>query len=244
MRIKRKTLIEVGVFVTLALGATFFAIFLIGRERGLFGRTYTLIAPFEEVSGLREGAQVQLAGLNVGYVEGVRFAKKMKGLDVILKISIDFKSYIRQDSQASIQTQGLLGDKFILISRGSLAQPELKDGEILKTEGIGGLGAIAEKGKKMMDEIAVAAEKFREALEKIPLDPKNRKAIQNILQDLGVIIADIREGKGTIGALLRDPALYHDVRALMGRANRSKLLKNLIRTTIAEQEKATQKPLE
>ncbi|MBI4125834.1 MAG: MCE family protein, partial [Deltaproteobacteria bacterium] len=213
-------------------------------ERSLFGRTYTLVAPFEEVSGLRQGAQVQLSGLNAGYVDGVRFSQKTKGLDVVLKISTDFKNYIRQDSQASIQTQGLLGDKFILITRGSSSQPVLDDGDILKTEGLGGLGAIAEKGKKMMDEIASAAEKFREALEKVPLDPENRKAIQNILKDMEVIVADMREGKGTIGALLRDPALYHDARALMGRANRSKLLKNLIRASIAEQEKATQKPLE
>lgn len=243
MRIKRKTLIEVGVFVTAALGAAFLAIFLIGRERGLFGKTYTLVAPFEDVSGLRQGAQVQLSGLNVGYVDGVRFSQKIKGLDVILKISTDYKDYIRQDSLASIQTQGLLGDKFILIARGSPSQPALSEGDILATEGIGGLGAIAEKGKKMMDEIAAAAEKFREVLEKVPLDPKNRQAIQNILTNLEAIIADVHEGKGTIGALLRDPALYHDLRALLGHANRSKLLKNLIRASIAEQEEATQKPL-
>lgn len=244
MRIKRKTLIEVGVFVTVAVGATFFAIFLIGRERGLFGRTYTLIAPFEDVSGLREGARAQLSGLNVGYVDGVRFSQKTKGLDVILKITTDFKNYIRQDSLASIQTQGLLGDKYILISRGSPSLPALSDGSVLQTEGLGGLGAMAEKGKKMMEEITTAAEKFREALEKVPLDPKNRQAIQHILQDMEAIVADVREGKGTIGALLRDPGLYHDVRSLLGRANRSKLLKNLIRATIAEQERETGRPLE
>lgn len=244
MKIRSKTLIEVGVFVAVALGATFFAIFLVGRERGLFGRAYTLLASFDDVSGLREGAQVQVAGLNAGYVDGVRFAQTTKGLDVVLKISTHFKDFIRSDSVASIETQGLLGDKFILISRGSPASPPLADGDFLRTEGIGGLSAIADKGKKMMDEMALAARRFREALEKIPLDEANRQAIKSILADLSEIMAGLKEGEGTIGALLRDPALYHDLRALMGRANRSKLLKNLIRATITEQEKATQQPVQ
>lgn len=252
MRIKRKTLIQVGLFVAAGLAATFFAILLIGRERSLFGKTYILIAPFKDVSGLRNGAQVQLAGLNVGYVDGVRFSKgpKQVGLDVILRISFDFKEFIRKDSVASIQTQGLLGDKFILITRGSSTQPALADGDPLGTEGVGGISAIADKGKQMMDEITLTAKRFREVLDKFPADEADKESMKNTVAnleqssaDLSAILAGLNKGEGTFGALLKDPALYHDLRALLGRANRSKLLKNLIRATIAEQEKETQQPV-
>lgn len=252
MRLRRKTLIEVGIFVTLALAATFLAVFMIGRGRGIVGKTYTLRVAFDDVSGLRQGAQVQLAGLNVGYVDGVRFSgdSKSRGLDVILKISVGFKEFIRQDSTASIQTQGLLGDKYILITRGRTSSPVLNDGESLQSEGIGGLSAMAAKGSKMMDEVALTAQRFRKVLEKLSLDEADEGTVKNILAevegasaDLHTILSGMKEGEGTIGALLKDPALYHDLRALMGRANRSKLLKNLIRATISEQEKATTQPL-
>lgn len=235
MRISRKTLIEVGLFVAVGLAIALVSVFFIGRERSLFGKTYMLIAPFEEVSGLRHGAVVQLAGLRAGYVEAVRFPKEkqIKNLEVVLKLARDFQEQIRQDSIATIQTQGLLGDKFILISRGTQNVPALKDGERLQTEGSSGISDLAGKSKKMVDEITLTSKKFREVLDRI----------EGATASLDEILDGMKKGDGTIGALLKDPGLYQDMRALMGRANRSKLLKNLIRATISEQEKETKKPL-
>ena len=252
MRIQRKTLIEVGLFVTIGLAIALISVFFIGRDKSLFAKTYTLTAPFEDVSGLRIGAVIQLAGLNVGYVDGVRFPKdkNIKTLEVLLKISRKFKDQIRKDSVATIQTQGLLGDKFILITRGSQTSPALEEGESLETEGVGGIADLTNKGRKMMEEITNTSKTFREALEKISLNSSDKESVKHILKDvegasadLRAILANIRKGEGTIGALINDPGLYNDMRALMGRANRSKLLKNLIRATISEQDKATQQPL-
>lgn len=252
MQIKRATLIDVGLFVVVGLGLALAALFFIGRERSFFERRYTLYSQFEDVSGLRMGALVQLAGLNVGYVQGVRFPqdKGSDKLEVVLKISRDYKERIRKDSKASIQTQGLLGDKYILITTGHPNVPPLEDGEFLLTEEGAGIQALASSGSKTLKEVQEAAKKFREALEKLPLEGKDkesmRKTMKNVegsSEDLQVILSRVRKGEGTVGALLMDPALYHDLRALMGHANRNKLLKNLIRATIAEQEKATQKPI-
>lgn len=246
-------MIDVGIFVALGIGLTMMIIFFIGRDRNFFERTYTLIAPFEDISGLRMGAVVQLSGLNVGYVDGVRFPEEETkgGLEVILKINVHYQERIRKDSKATIETQGLLGDRYVSITTGSHELTQLEDGEKIMTEGIGGVPALTKTGREMMEDIRVTAKKVQEVLDKLPIEYEDRTLIRNILgnvdnisRDLSVVSSKIRKGEGSIGAFLSDPALYHDLRALMGRANRNKLLKNMIRATVAEQEKATTQPVE
>ncbi|OGQ05259.1 MAG: hypothetical protein A2W61_08375 [Deltaproteobacteria bacterium RIFCSPLOWO2_01_44_7] len=252
MKLKRTTLIDVGIFVAVGFSVALLAIFFIGREKSLFEKRYTLLTRFDNISGLRMGAVVQLAGLNVGYVDGVRFPKEQgsEKLEVILQVGKSYKERIRKDSRASIETQGLLGDKYILITTGNANMPVLEDGEFLLTEEGSSLGALADSGKKTMQEIQEAAKKFRQTLDKLSLEDQEKGSIKSILKnidgasnDLAFILSKVRKGEGTVGALLTDPALYHDLRALMGHANRNQLLKNMIRATIAEQEKATSKPL-
>lgn len=245
MRVKRSTIIDVGVFVTVGLALALTAVFFIGREKSFFERRYTLIAPFKGISGLRMGAVVQLAGINVGYVDGVRFGKAgdQNRIDVILKVSKTYQDHIRKDSVASIQTQGLLGDKFILISSGSIGMPPLADGEIMATEEGGGFGALADTGKKTLEDIRLVAKDFQQTLETVKLDKDDKENIKKFLANLNAISGKIKNGEGTIGALIMDPSLYFDMRALMGHANRNKLLKNLIRATVDEQDKATAMPV-
>lgn len=253
MRVSKRTLIDVGVFVTIGVGLAMVVVFFIGRERSLFEKRYTLIAPFKDISGLRMGAVVRLAGLNVGYVDGVRFPadKGSDHLEVMLKISEEYKERIRKDSRAGIQTQGLLGDKFISLTTGNPAMPTLEDGNVLQTEGIGGVAALADAGKELMEDLKETSKKFRETLDKLPVDPEDKWRVKEILWNMQATTADIksltariRKGEGTVGGLLVDSSLYHDLRALLGRASRNKLLKRYIRAAILEQEKGTRMPVE
>lgn len=246
MRTKKSTLIDVGIFVAVGLGLAMVAIFFIGRERSLFEKRYTLSVLFSNISGLRLGAVVQLAGLNVGYVSGVRFPKE--GTDtgklmVIMKVNEAYKNHIRTDSAASIETQGLLGDKFIQITPGTLARPPLQDGDAVSSQEGHSMQVLAEEGKKTMIELQETSKKIRETLDKIPWETIDKEKVQKILDNVESVTSSVKEGDGTIGALLMDPSLYFDLRALLGQANRNKLLKNLIRATIEEQEKATAMPI-
>ncbi len=252
MRIKKKTIMDVGIFVTAGLGLALMAVFLIGRERSLFERRYTLIAPFEDISGLRSGAVVQIAGLNAGYVNSVRFPadKTSQKLEVIMKVGKGYRDRIRKDSKASIHTQGLLGDKYIFITTGSAGFAPLENGEYIETEEIANIQNLTESGSKTLQAIENAAKEISDTLKKIKLDETDRanlkKAIANIETtsgDMKEISGKIRNGEGTLGALIMDPSLYNDMRALLGEANRNKLFKTLIRGTIEEQEKGTSMPV-
>lgn len=245
MRTKRPVLIDVGIFVTVGLGLALIAVFLIGREKNFFEKRYTLVASYKDISGLRAGAIVQLAGLNVGYVDGIRFSRvgNQDRLDVLMNINKRYQERIRKDSQASIQTQGLLGDKFILVTTGTMGMPSLADGDSITTGEGGGFNQLADVGTKALKDIQEVAKSFQ-------LDKEDKGNVKKILANFektssnwNVITQKIKNGEGTIGALIMDPSLYFDMRALMGHANRNKLLKNMVRATIEEQEKATAKPI-
>ena len=285
------TEIRVGIFVLIALLLGMMTLFQLGSGQDIFDSQYTLFTSFKDISGLRVGAQVQLAGLNVGFVDEIRFPDDLlvRNITVVLRIKKGFQRRIREDSVATVNTQGLLGDKFIYISVGSEDMPVIKDEGILPNKETTSIFALAEKAGEIMDNIGEASTSLNELLKGIGgkdennlresikslrvtlqqvekgkglvhaliYDPKGEEVIANLsatmksvkeittgvsdntkektasliknLQDasadLKVILGSIRNGEGTLGLLVRDPALYNDIRALFGRANRNALIK-------------------
>ncbi len=304
MLAKEKTQIKVGIFVFAGLLLAMYVIFMLGGEKQLFERQYSLVTKFKDISGLRVGAPVQLAGLKVGYVSKITFSTELanKDVELMLKINKKFQDRVRKDSQAAINTQGLLGDKFVFISVGSEAEPILGDGEYLEGKETVSIYNMAEKSGEIMENVREAsksakrffedmytskedvrsvlrsmksvmngAEKGESLMHALFFDPKGKDVVAdigaslNMLKDIigradeadkksgevsGVlknmreaskgleeIVDKVNRGEGTIGALVSDPSIYNDIRSLLGRANRSKLLKAVIRSTIEQNDK-------
>lgn len=296
--------LKVGLFVSAGLLLAMIIVFMIGSESRFFQRQYTLFTNFETISGLRVGAPVQLAGLKVGYVDGIRFPEDpaQQEITVVLRIQKRFQNRIRTDSVATIETQGLLGDKFIYISVGSEAQSIIPDGGILPAKETTSIFALAEKAGQIMDNIGEVSETINEMLTSVKgkkgegdikaivssvrksveqiekgkglahailYDPKGEEVVSNLAGTMksvhgilegaeeeskgkmgGLIInlrhasADLREildsinrGEGTLGKLVTDPTLYDEVTALFGRANRNRLLRAVVRSTVKENDK-------
>ncbi|QQR79712.1 MAG: MCE family protein [Deltaproteobacteria bacterium] len=131
----RNTQMKVGVFIFLGVIFLVLAIFFLGGRNQLFKREYHLKTQFSDISGLRVGAQVQLAGLPIGMVDQIRFADELQEKRVIVFLSLDkaYQDRIRENSFAMVNTQGLLGDKVVSISPGSPDKNELQDGDWLQT---------------------------------------------------------------------------------------------------------------
>lgn len=298
------TELRVGLFVTIGLVLAMTVIFMIGGEGQFFERYYSLYANFDSISGLRIGAPVQLAGLKIGFVDNIEFPKDVNdpNITVAIRAKKEFQTRIRGDSVATIETQGLLGDKFIYISVGSEAQPVIPDKGIIPAEETVSIFSLAEKAGTIMDDIGKASaavnEMFttlkgtkgegdikasvasvRKTLEQIEkgkgfvhaiiYDPKGEKVMSDFAEtmesvrdiatgaergskgEMGGIIANLRvasadlkkvmgsikSGDGTLGRLVSDPALYDDLRALVGRASRNNLLRAVVRSTISENDK-------
>ena len=121
--------IIVGIFTIVGVTAFIYVLFTIGGGKGIFSSDYTLYAKFDHVKGLNYGSEVSLAGLRAGTVKKISVeATDHKNLVVEMLIDKDMRDKIRQDSEATILTSGVLGDKYIEISIGSPNAPPLQSG--------------------------------------------------------------------------------------------------------------------
>lgn len=122
--------LKVGIFVVMGISILAATFIVLGSEQNLFERNYRLHARFTDISGLRAGAAVRLSGMDVGIVQGIEFPEDLDARQVVvhMRIAERFQERIRGDSVASIQSQGLLGDKFVSVSLGAADRPLLEDG--------------------------------------------------------------------------------------------------------------------
>ncbi len=295
---KTVTQVKVGIFVALGIVLCMVVIFMLEGKQSLFERNFTLNAKFKDISGLREGASVFLAGVTVGTVSEIQFPKDLTEKVVVVKMKIvsRYRERIREDSEASIVTQGLLGDKVILVKVGTPDSPEVKDGAYLKVVKSFSVDSMAEDGGELIenlkelsknmnglmkdikekksllhaliydykgeDIIAEMASISRTAgrlvrevesgkgvLHALIYDKADPQMAKNLSQALGnmkktsdhlsLVTQRIEKGEGTIGGLVNDPTVYYDLKTLLGNANRSKLMKAVIRYTLLQNEKET-----
>ncbi len=256
MSLRDSAQVRVGIFVFAGVFLAMATIFLLGGERQLFKRQYRLKANFTDISGLRVGAGVQLAGVNVGTVERIIFSPEInqKKIEVRLSISRDFQERIRQDSTVSIHTQGLLGDKIIFISVGSPNQPVLDDWAEILSADKGGLSNLAETGDDMIKDAQRAVQSLGRILTEVEKghglvhsliyetdqQPMGRdfaeltSQLKEASRELNQILKKINKGEGTVGALLQDPSLYYDIRRLFSKVERNKILTHIIRSRVKD----------
>jgi phospholipid/cholesterol/gamma-HCH transport system substrate-binding protein len=256
----------------------------IGRQTRLFEEQYTLRAAFRDVQGLTVGAPVRLAGLNVGTVQRITFTTDPADPRVQVEVSIDrkFQSRIWEDSQVTIRTIGLVGDKVFEVKVGSETAKVLQPGDVLQSSEPVDFGRLLAQGDEVLEGLAGASKALEAVLRKIEKGEgllsamisdeaggdlvhdlagaaKNLRKITEqaekgegllgalltdpggaqIVQDLQVVAANLKqitdavaEGKGTLGALLKDPTVYEDLSSLLRGAERSWILRGVIRSSV------------
>ena len=134
MAIKRE--IKVGIFVIIGFIVAGALIFLVGDERRVFDRHFTLRAEFDDVAGLKPGAPVRMSGIDVGSVQSVAFGENAADRKLHVKISVVSSAHdrIKDDSIVTIDNKGLLGDKMLEITQGSEGRPVIPDNGNIKSQ--------------------------------------------------------------------------------------------------------------
>jgi len=266
MKPSKFTELKVGVFVVVILVLFGAGIFTIGSHQKYFQRQYTLWASFSNISGLIVGAPVRLAGLTVGRVNEIRFPEDTaaKTITVELKIKKGVQKRIREDSIASIQTMGLLGDKYVEISLGSPQHGVLQDEARITSVDPIDLMEYATKLEEtinavntiLIDVKAISGQirGGKGLLHAILYDPAGGELVNNLavasgsadelMQDLtstvksiNAIVKKVERGEGSLGGIINDPTVYEDLKVILGGAKRSKTIKALIRYTIKKKKK-------
>ena len=202
----------------------------LGSEQNLFEKNYVLTTEFNEIAGLRTGAAVRLAGMDVGVVTGISFnapdpdrdalGKEVfdgppiagqKHISVRLRVAKRFQERIREDSIARIETQGVLGDQYIALSLGSMGAAELAGGDVLR-----GVDpeSLLEGVPEIKDKILSITDQLDKALRGEDGE-KATRSIAGILESLRNIIGEIEQGQGIIHALVYDEAITRDVKGTL-----------------------------
>src|SRR6202451_3889547 len=126
---------RLGIFIIATLTILVSGIFIIGGKQYLFSSTYRLNSKFGSVVGLDSGAEVGAGGLHSGSVSSVELpSKPTDKITVWMDLDKSTHSIIKQDSIATIETEGLLGNEYVAISFGSAEGANVVDGGAISSE--------------------------------------------------------------------------------------------------------------
>ncbi|HEX9860619.1 MAG TPA: MlaD family protein [Nitrospirota bacterium] len=181
--------LKLGAILLAALVLLAAGILKIGGTGGLFEKRYTLFLKMENTLGLKAGASVRLAGIQVGNVEDIYLPSEPSDKLVTVKLTLveRYKDRIREDSRATLNSLGLLGDKYVDISVGSPQARALEDGETFRGPPESPMSSVFAKASTGIE------------------------GLNSVVQELKVVLKDVSGGSGTAGLLLKDPKLYHDL---------------------------------
>jgi phospholipid/cholesterol/gamma-HCH transport system substrate-binding protein len=182
----RKRSITVGLFVVVGILIFVVGILTIGSMKKVFATSITVTSIFHDVNGLKPGNNVWYSGVKIGTVKKIRFLDNEQ-VEVILNIEEKSQEFVRKNAKAKISTDGLIGNKIIVIYGGTQKVPAIEDGDQL------------------------AVEKIESTEEMLAVLSENNKNLLGITSAFKTISKNILEGKGTVGMLLNDERLYNDV---------------------------------
>ncbi|OGW39284.1 MAG: hypothetical protein A2Y97_08575 [Nitrospirae bacterium RBG_13_39_12] len=214
--------LKVGIVITLALLIIFFTIFFAGNIEEIFSPKAELKIQFQNVQGLRKGAPVWVSGIEVGSVKNISLDTGY-GTIVTLSINKDAMEFLRKDSEATIMTMGLLGDKYIELSNGTNGAELLKLGAIIK-------GNTQINFQDIMETSAVSIQKLtnfmvrleglidniksgKGTISKFITDPSIYDNLKETSESLSALLKTIKESQGTVKMLIEEPALYNKMLA-------------------------------
>lgn len=177
MKQETSSKVRLGVFISLGIAVFIFGIYFIGERQQLFRRTFRVSGVFRDVVGLQEGNNVRFSGINVGTVDNIRIVSD-SSVSVGILISENTRQFIKKDAVASIGSEGLMGNKTLIISPGTGGKAEIENNDT-----VGTVQPIN------VDDLLISL--------KATVDNTTR-----ITGDLSRITGSIESGKGTIGRLL------------------------------------------
>jgi phospholipid/cholesterol/gamma-HCH transport system substrate-binding protein len=194
----------VGLFIFVGLLLLVVCVLIIGNLHETFKKKTEIVTLFYDVSGLQVGNNIWFSGVKIGTVSSLKFYA-VRRVKVMMKIEDKAVPYIHQDAFVKLSTDGLIGNKILVIYGGTSRTPQVSEGDTLRVE----------KTFTSDDMINTLQE--------------NNKNLLEITNDLKIISHKIAGGEGTIGKLISDNSLYaHLDSATLSLQNASIQAKELI----------------
>jgi len=178
--------VRLGIFVIAGLAFFALAIFLIGRQQNLFNPVFTISTQFRSVSGLQVGNNVRFSGINVGTVDNIEIINDTT-VKVDMFIQKEIQPFIKKNSTVAIGSEGIIGDRILVISQGTPGDPEVAENQMLRSIEPIETDAIMASLKVTGENAEIASEQLAEILYKI------------------------NYGEGILGRLIQDTAFAENI---------------------------------
>ena len=187
--------LRVGITVIVAGVTLAVLVFLMCGTGGFFSSRITLVTYFDNAEGLRNGQPVDLQGVAIGNVQSVRVSPDPKHADapieVVMRISKQYQPLVRQDAKATILTAGVLGESYVDLDNRGATKPPVVDGSILPSTNEPGLQDVVRSSQTTLKNLDV------------------------LVKRMDRIVANVEQGKGTVGELLSDPTMANKANAIL-----------------------------
>ncbi len=177
--------VRLGLFVAAGLALFVITIFIIGKQKNLFNPVFRLTSAFYNVSGLQVGNNIRFSGISVGTVDNISIINDST-VKVDMLIRKEVHQFIKSDSRVAIGSEGLIGDRLLIITQGGTDSPLAKEGQFLAS-------------KEPVETDAIMAS--------LQVTAWNAETIS---QSLLEIMAKINNGQGTLGKLIGDTSIAHN----------------------------------
>jgi phospholipid/cholesterol/gamma-HCH transport system substrate-binding protein len=178
--------VRLGLFVVGGLALFVLAIFIIGKQKNLFNPVFKLTTTFYNVSGLQVGNNIRFSGINVGTVDNIRIINDST-VRVDLLVRKEVKQFIKTDSEVAIGSEGLIGDRLLIITQG------------------GSNSRLAREGEQLLSIEPVETDAIIASLE---ITAGNAEIVS---QQLAEIMININSGTGTLGRLIQDSTIARNL---------------------------------
>lgn len=178
-----KRAVIVGLFVFIGLIFLVSGILMVGNLHETFTKKISIVAFFDDVNGLQVGNNIWFSGVKVGTVKDIHFHSR-SAVKVTMQVDTKTKEYIRKDAKVKISTDGLIGNKILVIFGGTGKFEEIQEGDTLEVE----------KAFSQEDMLKILQE--------------SNKNLLSITTDFKAISKKAASGEGTVGKLLNDNTLY------------------------------------
>ncbi|RFM29529.1 MlaD family protein [Deminuibacter soli] len=186
--IKNNRPVVVGIFIFLGLAIFLAGVFTLGGQKKSFAKSITVKAVFNDVSGLQSGSNIWYAGVKIGTVQKVTITGDAR-VEVTMHILKTQTGFVRKDARAKIGSEGLIGNKLIIIAGGTEQAGPVNEGDQLQTD------------------MALSTDDIMSTLQQ---NNKNLLAITGTFKNIS---KQIEDGKGTLGQLLRDSTMIMSIRS-------------------------------
>lgn len=177
---------RLGMFLAVGLVIFVIIIFFIGKQQNLFNPVFQVTTNFQNVSGLLVGNNVRYAGINVGIVDNIAIINDST-VQVSFLVRRNVQEFIKSDSQAGIGSDGIIGDRVLIITQGTTNAPTVQDGQHILSK------------EPFETDVIIGSLQASAASAEI------------ITQQLAEIMINVNSGEGTVGRMIKDETIADNI---------------------------------